>query len=234
VSAEPRASGGETLASPERHETHTAIEVLCSELAHEIAPTLTFLRDLVRSRVLVGMDHSIAEEEVARLASILASLRRTKSREDAATEPLGLAAIAARAVERAVRDARGGPGVVVGIPGDLRVMASARGLELLLVSLLRNALAVARRAPVGLRARLDGDAWCLEVVDDGDGLSPALDESLFVPLATLGPAGHGAGIPTVLRIVRDHGWEIAHARRDGNTVFTVRICLSDTSRTGQP
>jgi C4-dicarboxylate-specific signal transduction histidine kinase len=219
--------------SSERYEAHTAIEVLCSEVAHEMAPTLTFLRDLVRSKVLDEIDHSIAEEEVARLAAILAALRRTKSHGEEAVAPVDVAAVAARAAARVGDEAPGRPAVALEIPRGLRVVASERGLELLLVALLRNAVSAAQHAPARLYARLAGDAWCLEVEDDGPGLPRPLDETLFVPLATLGAAGHGTGMLTVLRVARDHGWEISHARREDRTVFTVRISIGDTSSTGQ-
>ena len=110
---------------------------------------------------------------------------------------------------------------MVDVPRDLLVTASERGLELVLVSLLRNALRAARRGPVVLRARTEGSAWCVEIEDDGAGLPEGLGDRLFMPFTTLGPAGRGSGVPTVLRIVRDHGWEITHVRRDERTVFTV-------------
>jgi two-component system sensor histidine kinase BaeS len=231
------ARSAELDAAPARYEMHTAVGVLCSELAHEIAPTLAFLRDLVRSKTLATMDHSIALEEIERLQSVMTSLRRTKLSEDA-TASVDLAMVAARAADRvheeARQEARLGPRIVVMVPRGLQVTASERGLELLLVSLLRNAMRAARHAPIELLARPEGDAWCIEVADDGEGLPAELSESLFIPLATLGPLGHGTGVPTIVRIVRDHGWEIAYARSGERTVFTVRVNGSDVTKRSEP
>ena len=228
-------AGGGPAPDAAPYETHLAVAVLCSELAHELAPTLAFLRDLVRSKLLAAMDHSIAEEEVARLEAIVRSLRRTKRSEEP-TATLDLAELASGAVRRARAEGQTGA-VALEIPRGLRIVANARGLELLLVSLLRNGMRAARRAPVVVRARRQREAegsWCLEVEDDGEGLPGDLGERLFLPLATLGASGRGAGIPTVLRIARNHGWEVAYSRREGLTLFTVHFNPVDTSNPSQP
>jgi signal transduction histidine kinase len=221
----------ETSAGP--YETHTAVAVLCSELAHEISPTLAFIRDLVRSGALTTIDNSIGEEEVARLETVVASLRRTRrGREPVA--PVGLEAVALRAAARAVDELPGARRIVVEVPHDLRVAATERALELMLVSLLRNALRAARRLPVVLRARFEGEAWCVEVEDDGQGLPDGLVDHLFMPLSTLGPTGRGTGIPTVLRVARDHGWDVTHARRQDHTIFTVRFDTGEAYGANEP
>ena len=232
----PLAAGG--APADARYETHTAVAVLCSELAHEIAPTLAFLRDLVRSKVLAAMDHSIAEEEVARLEEVVASLRRTR-RSEGTTATLDFATVAARAARRAREEGHGGEKVTLEVPPGLRIAANESGLELLVLSLVRNALRAARRGPVVVRARRrrEGGApesWHLEVEDDGEGLPDGLGDRLFMPLATLRASGQGTGIPTVLRIARDHGWEVAYSRQAGHTVFTVHFNRADTSIASQP
>jgi signal transduction histidine kinase len=97
--------------------------------------------------------------------------------------------------------------------------------------LLRNALqaSAGSGAPVSLRARREGDAWMVQVEDAGPGIPEALASRLFLPLTTLGRSGCGTGLPTVFRIVRDHGWDVEHARREGRTVVTVTFAPDDTS-----
>ena len=217
------------------YETHLAVAVLCSEVAHEIAPTLAFLRDIVRSKLLGPIDESIAAEEVSRLEAVVARLRRTRRNEDSCVR-LNLHKIATRAIARASGEsgARGGRvRVTVDVPRDLCIVASECGCELMLLALLRNAIAAVQCAEVTLRARHEGGAWSLDVEDDGAGLAGGDSDRLFIPLETLGEGGRGTGIPIVLRIVRDHGWELVPTRRDGCTVFTVNFSASDTSIASQ-
>ena len=61
------ARSAELDAAPARYEMHTAVGVLCSELAHEIAPTLAFLRDLVRSKTLATTSRLLCHRTIRAL-----------------------------------------------------------------------------------------------------------------------------------------------------------------------
>ena len=196
-----------------------AVAVLCSEVAHELLPTLTFLRDVVRAGVLTGIDRSIAEEEIGRLENLIASLRRTKRR-DEPSGPVKLARTVESAAARARDEVTSTATLVVDVAANIVVDASERGLELALTALLRNALGAAS-SRVSVIASRRGDAWTLAIEDAGPGVPERLRETMYHPLTTLGPDGHGLGVPIVLRVARDHGWDLAHEREGAHTRVTL-------------
>jgi signal transduction histidine kinase len=210
------------------YERHMAVAVLCSELAHGLAPAMTFLREMLREAQMSATDRSIGEEELARLKALLSSLRRTKRR-----ETLPRAVDVAEAIQNAVERARseGYDTSRAMVRSELRtIWAQERALELALVSLLRNAFDAAPEGAVSVSAREANDRLCVEVSDDGAGLPEPLIEQVFHPLAALAHDGLGTGLAIVLRIVRDHGWELSHARREGHTVFALDISLEGPQR----
>lgn len=209
-------------------ERHTAVAVLCSDLAHAIAPAMTFLRDMLREAQMDPTDRSIGEEELDRLKSLVASLRRTK-RQETLPGDVEVAAAIRRALEQIRSEGHDTSRVFVNAE-RATVAAQKLALELALVSLLRNALEAAPTGNISVSARVGKDRVCIEVSDDGPGVAEPLVGSLFHPLATLAHDGRGTGLAVVLRVVRDHGWELLDARRDGRTVFSLEIPLggSDT------
>jgi two-component system nitrogen regulation sensor histidine kinase GlnL len=70
----------------------------------------------------------------------------------------------------------------------------------------------------------------IEIEDDGPGISPSLQDSIFYPLVTSKTEGHGLGLPAAQELISRHGGLIEFESRPGRTVFQVRIPL--TSETG--
>ena len=92
----------------------------------------------------------------------------------------------------------------------------------IVLNLVLNALNAA--GPDGAVAlRVDGsDAGLqLAVIDDGPGLSEAAERRLFS--SAPGESGGGVGLRVVRELVASTVGEIAHARRDGQTVITVTL-----------
>ncbi len=65
----------------------------------------------------------------------------------------------------------------------------------------------------------------IEVEDDGPGISPDLQDSVFYPLVTSKPDGTGLGLPAAQELISRHGGLIEFDSRPGRTVFFVRIPL---------
>jgi signal transduction histidine kinase len=64
----------------------------------------------------------------------------------------------------------------------------------------------------------------LRVSDDGPGIAPELEGSLFKKRVSSKPAGHGFGLLTILRIVKDHGGNVTAGPRDGGGAeFTIEL-----------
>ena len=66
---------------------------------------------------------------------------------------------------------------------------------------------------------------CIEIEDDGPGIAPELQDSVFYPLVTSRPDGTGLGLPAAQELISRHGGLIEFESRPGRTVFQVLIPL---------
>jgi len=66
----------------------------------------------------------------------------------------------------------------------------------------------------------------IEIEDDGPGIPPDLQASIFYPLVTSRPNGTGLGLPAAQELLSRHGGMIEFESRPGRTVFIMRIPLS--------
>jgi two-component system nitrogen regulation sensor histidine kinase GlnL len=65
----------------------------------------------------------------------------------------------------------------------------------------------------------------IEIEDDGPGIPPDLQDSVFYPLVTNRPEGTGLGLPGAQELLSRHGGLIEFESKPGRTVFFVRIPL---------
>ncbi|MEO1244945.1 MAG: nitrogen regulation protein NR(II) [Pseudomonadota bacterium] len=65
----------------------------------------------------------------------------------------------------------------------------------------------------------------IEIEDDGPGIPPQLQDSIFYPLVTSRPEGTGLGLPAAQELISRHGGLIEFESRPGRTVFLVRLPL---------
>ncbi len=68
----------------------------------------------------------------------------------------------------------------------------------------------------------------IEIEDDGPGIPPELQDSVFYPLVTSRADGTGLGLPVAQELLSRHGGLIEFESRPGRTVFLVRIPLQQT------
>jgi two-component system, NtrC family, nitrogen regulation sensor histidine kinase GlnL len=71
----------------------------------------------------------------------------------------------------------------------------------------------------------------IEIEDDGPGVPPALQDSIFYPLVTSRPDGTGLGLAVAQDLLSRHGGLIEFESRPGRTVFFVRLPLAREMRT---
>lgn len=68
----------------------------------------------------------------------------------------------------------------------------------------------------------------IEIEDDGPGIPPEMQDSVFYPLVTSKPDGTGLGLPAAQELLSRHGGMIEFESRPGRTVFMVRLPLEQT------
>jgi len=67
---------------------------------------------------------------------------------------------------------------------------------------------------------------CIEIEDDGQGITPEAINRIFQPYFTTKPNGQGLGLPIVSKIVDDHGGTIDVNSKPGRTVFKISLPVS--------
>ena len=102
-------------------------------------------------------------------------------------------------------------------------------------NLLENAVRhTPERTTVELTARRDGDQALLEVIDDGPGIPPGIEEQVFDrfvrgdgPSDTVGGGGSGLGLAIVRAVARSHGGSVeAGGSTYGGARFSIRLPLA--------
>jgi len=69
----------------------------------------------------------------------------------------------------------------------------------------------------------------IDVVDNGPGIPPELQESLFFPMVTSKADGTGLGLAIAQSLVSHHGGLIEWKSKPGETVFTIYLPLEDAN-----
>jgi len=66
---------------------------------------------------------------------------------------------------------------------------------------------------------------CINIIDDGPGITPDMIDNIFYPMITGHAAGTGLGLPIAQSLVNQHGGLIECSSRPGKTVFTLFLPL---------
>jgi two-component system nitrogen regulation sensor histidine kinase GlnL len=69
----------------------------------------------------------------------------------------------------------------------------------------------------------------IEIEDDGPGIPPELQDSVFYPLVTSRAEGTGLGLPTAQELIGRHGGLIEFESQPGRTVFFARLPLDQAT-----
>ena len=67
---------------------------------------------------------------------------------------------------------------------------------------------------------------CIEIEDDGQGITPEAINRIFQPYFTTKPNGQGLGLPIVSKIVDNHGGTIDVDSKPGRTVFRISLPIA--------
>ena len=115
-------------------------------------------------------------------------------------------------------------------PEDLQVSADPELIEQVLINLVLNAMQAVEDEPeprIELRARIDRRSRpVLQVIDNGPGIPPDVQEKIFVPFFTTKEDGSGIGLSLSRQIMRLHGGALtvrSDPDADTETMFTLRF-----------
>lgn len=115
------------------------------------------------------------------------------------------------------------------------ILAETTGLQQVLFNLIENALKFTEPpGTIGVRSRLEGPAWVLEVWDTGRGIAPEQLERIFKPFqqSEAGDAekGWGLGLSICKTLVEGHGGRLEVESQPGQgSVFRMVLPLVTTS-----
>jgi len=110
----------------------------------------------------------------------------------------------------------------------VELQTDSQAIEQALVNLLLNAIEAASgpgttQRNVIVRLASEADAVCIDVVDQGPGVSEQVRPRLFEPFATDKPDGVGLGLTTARDLIRTQGGEIELRDSAAETCFRVRL-----------
>ncbi len=225
----------------ERTEADAVRQRLDDERAEFVARAAHELRSPVTALVVaVGVlaDHGLADPRDQRLLDtvvdstdhlnrLVARLLDLSALERGAS-PLSIEPIALRrAVERALATCPAPPGhtVTIHVPPGSRVMADELSVEQILTNLLHNAYRYGGDE-VRIDAYQDGGQLYVSVSDNGPGVDPAIERSLFDPFVwgSNRRRGTGLGLAISSRLAVAMGGSLRYERRDGDgSRFVVEL-----------
>lgn len=212
-----------------RDEREALLETVAAEIVHEVRYPINFFRSIFkrgsRGEKLDAEDVEIGAEETERLERLVGGLRRLSTpRMNLRTVSVSQICYRAHVL---LRDRMGPKGFELTLDGGFSLLCDQDKVTQVLVNLLSNSLdAAGPQGKVGVGFRAGPRGAELAVWDDGPGF--AVEPSkLFAPWYTTKGRGKGLGLAITHRLVGAHGWTISAVRRDGKTVFTVSVPVSD-------
>lgn len=219
-----------------RHELEDFVEIASHDLRSPLATIQSYLRTALKTvgdqltkteRAFV----SRSEEMASDLCQLIDQLiRYTKTgRGDAEAFEVDLNQVAAVAQNRAAADLKDAK-----VQVNVERLPLVRGVEGDLVQVLQNLLTNAAKyckvpqPTVSIDAERNGQSWTITVADNGPGVPTDSRESIFAPLKRLHEdsevQGHGLGLATCKKIIRQHGGKIwVEKGPDGGASFRLTL-----------
>ncbi len=214
---------------------------LASSIVHEMRSPLSSIKMNVQAlRRQVGVDPdyqelaAIADSQVGRVERMLNDLLNYGRPVELALTPVRFQDLA-QDVLRVMSETATAKDVqldVQDVLGEGCLWVDREQMCRALTNLIDNAIqAVPQGGEVLLAAREEPGHTrraCIEISDNGPGLSTHVQASLFRPFFTTRPDGTGLGLANVKKIVELHGGSVsAHNRDEGGSVFVVSIPLAE-------
>jgi len=212
------------LAAGMAHEIRTPLGIVRSSaqlLGRSLAPTDPRGGELVE--MIVG--------EVDRLDRVVSGLLELARPHEPRLEPVPLAPILARALDFvAIQALERGIALHRELPsGGRRALCDPEQIHQVALNLVMNALQILPRGgSIRVRALSHDRSVGFEVIDDGPGIPPELQEMVFLPFFTRRPGGTGLGLALVRRIVESHRGTVTVESAVGRgTTFRIALPVAE-------
>jgi PAS domain S-box-containing protein len=212
---------------------------LATGVAHEIRNPLTSIKMLIQVNRKVfaekgfpADDLKLVEDEIRRMERSVTSLLEFARPEQAEFHDFQIQESILRAAQLVEAKCRAGD-IALQLPAhypDSPVFGDSAKISQLLLNLMLNAIdAMQDGGELQVRVETDDDALILQVVDDGDGISPEVQEKLFSPFVTTKANGVGLGLGICRQIAQAHGGSIrGYNAETRGAVFELRLPLSSS------
>ena len=224
----------ENLSSELSARESSAWRNLIRVLTHEIMNTLTPVASLAQTS-LEMLDRPGSREELREAIATIA--KRSDGLTDFVTQyreylqvpkpqPRAVRVEAALGgVVRLLRDELADVDVDVSVvPRSLEVQADPALLDQVLVNLVRNAVEAMLDTPdaaLSLRGQMSHGRTELNVIDNGPGIPPKVQEQIFIPFFTTKRTGSGIGLSLSRQIMLAHGGELIASSNGDGTAMTL-------------
>jgi signal transduction histidine kinase len=220
-----------------RNATLASIGELSSRVVHEIRNPLSSIKMNLQSLERHVREEpqfrelaSIASEQVQRVESMLDDLLQYGKPVELDLRAMPFSDVSEMALA-VVRDQAKAKEIQIELDDqllDTAIVADREQLCRALTNLLLNAVqASGEKTSIQLIARREKDSngsVCLDVLDDGPGLTPEIEDNLFKPFFTTKPSGTGLGLANVKKIMDLHEGAVSATNRPGGgAVFTLEL-----------
>lgn len=216
---------------------HDNQKVFFQNVSHELRTPLTSIRGYAEGIRYGVFDKDNAAEvimnesiKLEKLVDDILYLSRIESNESLLEDKttLNLSDLLFEAREQVANDARiNGKTLDVQVVTDPTISIYYEGLVRGLVNLLSNAIRYAR-SEILLQGEVVGQNLVITVSDDGSGLEPGTEESIFKRFSKGAQGKHGIGLSITQAAVERHGGKVTAANRpDQGAEFKINIPMAN-------
>jgi two-component system, NtrC family, nitrogen regulation sensor histidine kinase NtrY len=109
----------------------------------------------------------------------------------------------------------------------LSIKADIGQMEQVFINIIKNAIEAISEKNGKIDINIYGDSKHIDIIDNGMGISPAIESQLFSPFFTNKNGGQGIGLTLIREILTNHGFEFSlktkHYTEGVRTVFKIQF-----------